>query len=127
MYIHVYEKRCRNTLIELENKPFYLRSFLIISMILELHPTILIACNVFVIVGAFYASGSDALVELPSNVTIPAVFAFGDSTVDTGNNNDLITLAKSNFPPYGRDFMGGLPTGRFSNGKLPSDLIGTCV
>lgn len=112
---------------ELENKPFYLRSFLIISMILELHTTILTACYVFVIVGVFYVSGSDALVELPSNVTIPAVFVFGDSTVDTGNNNDLITLAKSNFPPYGRDFMGGLPTGRFSNGKLPSDLIGTCV
>lgn len=71
------------------------------------------------------ASSADALVQLPRNVTIPAVFVFGDSTVDTGNNNNLITLAKSNFPPYGKDFMGGIATGRFSNGKLPSDLIGT--
>ncbi|XP_024924373.2 GDSL esterase/lipase At5g42170-like isoform X4 [Ziziphus jujuba] len=76
---------------------------------------------IFLLVSAWSA---DALVQLRRNVSIPAVFVFGDSTVDTGNNNNLITLAKSNFPPYGRDFMGGIATGRFSNGKLPSDLIG---
>ncbi|XP_024924369.3 GDSL esterase/lipase At5g42170-like isoform X2 [Ziziphus jujuba] len=75
---------------------------------------------IFLLVSAWSA---DALVQLRRNVSIPAVFVFGDSTVDTGNNNNLITLAKSNFPPYGRDFMGGIATGRFSNGKLPSDLI----
>ncbi|XP_030541476.2 GDSL esterase/lipase At1g59030-like [Rhodamnia argentea] len=63
-----------------------------------------------------------AAVVVPKNATITAIFAFGDSILDTGNNNHLITLAKSNFPPYGRDFMGGEPTGRFSNGKLISDL-----
>ncbi|KAL8168388.1 hypothetical protein V2J09_009887 [Rumex salicifolius] len=52
----------------------------------------------------------------------PALIVFGDSNVDPGNNNNLNTLAKSNFPPYGRDFEGGSATGRFSNGKLPSDL-----
>lgn len=53
----------------------------------------------------------------------PALIVFGDSIVDPGNNNYLKTVAKCNFPPYGRDFYGGLPTGRFSNGKVPSDLI----
>ncbi|OIW21798.1 hypothetical protein TanjilG_10974 [Lupinus angustifolius] len=44
--------------------------------------------------------------------------------MDTGNNNNnLLTPAHSNFPPYGKDFKGGIPTGRFSNGKVPSDFI----
>ncbi|PKA60130.1 Glycerate dehydrogenase [Apostasia shenzhenica] len=54
----------------------------------------------------------------------PGVFFFGDSVVDSGNNNALATPAKCNFPPYGRDFAGRLATGRFSNGRIPSDLIG---
>ncbi|CAH8360765.1 unnamed protein product [Eruca vesicaria subsp. sativa] len=33
------------------------------------------------------------------------------------------TLLKCNFPPYGKDFQGGLATGRFSDGRVPSDLI----
>lgn len=53
-----------------------------------------------------------------------AVIMFGDSIVDTGNNNQLKTPTKCNFLPYGRDFDGGVPTGRFSNGKVPSDLLG---
>ena len=65
-----------------------------------------------------------AIVELPPNVTVPAIFAFGDSIVDTGNNNYLKTLAKCNFPPYGKDFMGGIPTGRFSNGRILTDFLG---
>ncbi|KAL5573100.1 hypothetical protein UlMin_022697 [Ulmus minor] len=54
---------------------------------------------------------------------IPAVIVFGDSSVDSGNNNFIPTLARSNFEPYGRDFPGRQPTGRFSNGRLPSDII----
>ncbi|XP_034203375.1 GDSL esterase/lipase At3g14820-like [Prunus dulcis] len=53
----------------------------------------------------------------------PGLFAFGDSILDTGNNNNLATVAKCNFPPYGRDLVGGIPTGRFGNGKVLSDLI----
>ncbi|CAM8885626.1 unnamed protein product [Rhodiola kirilowii] len=64
-----------------------------------------------------------SLLKLPENVTIPAVFIFGDSIFDTGNNNDLHTIVKANFRPYGRDFQGGQPTGRFSNGKVPSDFL----
>lgn len=65
------------------------------------------------------------VVKLPPNITMPAVFAFGDSIVDPGNNNKVKTLVKCNFSPYGKDFEGGIPTGRFSNGKIPSDLLGT--
>ncbi|KAF9609694.1 hypothetical protein IFM89_017893 [Coptis chinensis] len=54
---------------------------------------------------------------------VPAIIIFGDSSVDSGNNNELNTVLKSNFKPYGRDFIGGKPTGRFSNGKVPGDFI----
>ncbi|CAJ1955824.1 unnamed protein product [Sphenostylis stenocarpa] len=52
---------------------------------------------------------------------VPALFIFGDSVFDVGNNNHLYTIVKANFPPYGRDFKNGSPTGRFCNGKLASD------
>ena len=54
---------------------------------------------------------------------IPAIIVFGDSSVDAGNNNQISTILKSNFRPYGRDFFGGRPTGRFSNGRIPPDFI----
>ncbi|KAM1062567.1 hypothetical protein ACFX13_027532 [Malus domestica] len=64
-----------------------------------------------------------AAVELPNNEKIPAVIVFGDSIVDPGNNNNIGTIVKCNFSPYGRDFVGKRPTGRFSNGRVPSDLV----
>lgn len=66
----------------------------------------------------------EAALKLPPGLTIPAVIVFGDSIMDTGNNNDLKSLVKCNFSPYGRDFPGQKPTGRFGNGKVPSDFIG---
>lgn len=54
---------------------------------------------------------------------VPAVIVFGDSSVDSGNNNMISTFLKSNFRPYGRDIDGGSPTGRFSNGRIPPDFI----
>ncbi|KAF8012684.1 hypothetical protein BT93_I0750 [Corymbia citriodora subsp. variegata] len=59
----------------------------------------------------------------PGNATVPAAFAFGDSIVDPGNNNGLATVVKCNFPPYGRDLNPGVPLGRFSNGRVPSDIF----
>ncbi|CAH2051279.1 unnamed protein product [Thlaspi arvense] len=53
----------------------------------------------------------------------PCYFIFGDSTFDSGNNNNLQSKAKVNFPPYGIDFPQG-PTGRFTNGRTIPDLIG---
>lgn len=55
---------------------------------------------------------------------VPALIIFGDSVVDSGNNNNLQTLVKANFLPYGRDFPTHQPTGRFSNGKLATDFTG---
>jgi hypothetical protein len=55
---------------------------------------------------------------------VPALFTFGDSTVDIGNNDYLHTLIKADFPPYGRDFKNRVATGRFCNGKLATDLTG---
>lgn len=54
---------------------------------------------------------------------VPALFVFGDSIVDPGNNNHIPTVVKANFPPYGRDFINHKPTGRYSNGKLSTDFI----
>ncbi|KAJ9542273.1 hypothetical protein OSB04_028779 [Centaurea solstitialis] len=64
-----------------------------------------------------------ARIILPPNVTVPAVIAFGDSIVDQGANNNLNTLVKANFAPYGKDFMNGKPTGRFTNNKTPADML----
>lgn len=58
-----------------------------------------------------------------TSAKVPAVIVFGDSSVDAGNNNYIPTIARSNFEPYGRDFNGGKPTGRFSNGRVPTDFI----
>ncbi|XP_022759897.1 GDSL esterase/lipase At2g42990-like [Durio zibethinus] len=58
-----------------------------------------------------------------SQAKVSAIIVFGDSSVDSGNNNYIPTIAKSNFEPYGRDFPGGTPTGRFCNGRLPPDFI----
>ncbi|XP_008813060.1 GDSL esterase/lipase At5g55050-like [Phoenix dactylifera] len=58
---------------------------------------------------------------------INAIYVFGDSTVDVGNNNYLPLLtsreAKANFPHYGIDFPTSTPTGRFSNGLNAADQL----
>ncbi|KAL8060052.1 hypothetical protein ABFX02_03G128400 [Erythranthe guttata] len=53
-----------------------------------------------------------------------ALFVFGDSLVDNGNNNFLNSIAKSNYFPYGIDSDTGAPTGRFSNGNTFVDYLG---
>ncbi|KAJ8761179.1 hypothetical protein K2173_001235 [Erythroxylum novogranatense] len=52
---------------------------------------------------------------------VPCYFIFGDSLVDNGNNNQLQSLARADYLPYGIDFGG--PTGRFTNGKTTVDVI----
>uniref|UniRef100_A0A803LCS4 Uncharacterized protein n=1 Tax=Chenopodium quinoa TaxID=63459 RepID=A0A803LCS4_CHEQI len=56
----------------------------------------------------------------------PAILVFGDSAVDTGNNNFINTIISPNradHPPYGRDFPSHKLNGRFSNGKLVPDFL----
>ncbi|CAL1389755.1 unnamed protein product [Linum trigynum] len=48
---------------------------------------------------------------------------FGDSLVDSGNNNYVDTTLKADLPPYGIDSPTGRPTGRFCNGRNFADLI----
>ena len=66
----------------------------------------------------------------PAAAKVPALIVFGDSTVDTGNNNYISTVIRSDFAPYGRDLRvgggggtSGQPTVRFSNGRLAVDFI----
>ena len=53
---------------------------------------------------------------------VPAVYFFGDSAIDAGNNNYLKTSAKADKFPYGVDLNN--QTGRFTNGKTLADFIG---
>ncbi|XP_058111795.1 GDSL esterase/lipase 7-like [Magnolia sinica] len=52
----------------------------------------------------------------------PALYAFGDSLVDSGNNNGLPTLNKVNYMPHGIDSSMG-PQGDSTNGKTVVDFI----
>ncbi|XVE80412.1 hypothetical protein DITRI_Ditri14bG0137500 [Diplodiscus trichospermus] len=62
--------------------------------------------------------------ELSEAQMVPAVFVFGDSLVDVGNNNYLtVSVAKANFQHNGIDFPTKKPTGRFCNGKNAADLL----
>ncbi|KAJ7295778.1 hypothetical protein O6H91_Y164500 [Diphasiastrum complanatum] len=53
-----------------------------------------------------------------------ALFIFGDSLVDVGNNNYINSLAKANIPYNGIDYDNGVPTGRFCNGRTVADVLG---
>ena len=55
--------------------------------------------------------------------TVPALFVFGDSLLDIGNNNNMSTLVKATSPPYG-NYPSGTSGGRFSNGPVTTDFIG---
>ncbi|MFS7983712.1 putative triacylglycerol lipase [Helianthus anomalus] len=51
-----------------------------------------------------------------------AIWVMGDSLVDNGNNNFLMSLARANYYPYGVDYYRG-PTGRFCNARTFSDIL----
>ncbi|CAI9090954.1 OLC1v1025854C2 [Oldenlandia corymbosa var. corymbosa] len=73
--------------------------------------TFLASCLVLIIAAA------------PRGAEARAFFVFGDSLVDNGNNNYLLTSARADSPPYGIDFPSHRPTGRFSNGLNIPDII----
>lgn len=53
---------------------------------------------------------------------LSANFIFGDSLVEAGNNDYIVSLSKANYPPNGIDF--GSPTGRYTNGRTIVDILG---
>ncbi|CAL4922331.1 unnamed protein product [Urochloa decumbens] len=55
---------------------------------------------------------------------MPPAFIFGDSLVDAGNNNYIVSLSKANYPPNGIDFIDHQPTGRYTNGRTIVDILG---
>ncbi|KAK3018049.1 hypothetical protein RJ639_005174 [Escallonia herrerae] len=55
---------------------------------------------------------------------VPAIFIFGDSTVDVGTNNNLEECsARADMLYNGIDYPFSEPTGRFSNGHNTADFI----
>ncbi|KAI4304394.1 hypothetical protein MLD38_039914 [Melastoma candidum] len=92
-------------------QPCILPSLLVAPVLILL---VLLSCSSYV--------ESSALTRALNN-TVSALFVFGDSTSDPGNNNYVSTIFKGNFLPYGQDFADHRPTGRFTNGRLASDYI----
>ncbi|CAL5055142.1 unnamed protein product [Urochloa decumbens] len=71
------------------------------------------------LLAAAFASGSN-------NKVPPALYVFGDSTADVGNNNYLpggAAVPRANFPHNGVDFPTSRATGRFSNGYNGVDFL----
>ncbi|KAK7303038.1 hypothetical protein RJT34_13937 [Clitoria ternatea] len=62
------------------------------------------------------------LVGVYGEPQVPCVFIFSDSLSENGNNNNLPTLAKFNYKPYGIDFING-PTGRPTNSRNAVDIL----
>nr|XP_043632162.1 GDSL esterase/lipase LTL1-like [Erigeron canadensis] len=71
------------------------------------------------------------LITSSNNVVLEAkaraFFVFGDSFVDSGNNNYLATAVRADSPPYGIDYPGHVATGRFTNGYNIPDLISQAI
>nr|CAD1828543.1 unnamed protein product [Ananas comosus var. bracteatus] len=65
-------------------------------------------------------------VDMEKAAHVPAMFVFGDSLTDPGNNNNLVTLAKANYYPNGIDFPYAA-TGRYCNGGTMADHLGALL
>ncbi|KAK6940348.1 GDSL lipase/esterase [Dillenia turbinata] len=76
----------------------------------------------FVVSASLLVSGGGAWTQQQQDPQVPCLFIFGDSLVDNGNNNGLLTLARANYMPYGVDFPQGV-TGRFTNGRTFVDAL----
>ena len=69
-------------------------------------------------------TSSNAAENATAQPLFPAILIFGDSTVDTGNNNYPInTFFRATHLPYGIDLPNHEANGRFSNGKLIPDIL----
>lgn len=98
----------------------------------EIYISLSVALNLAVLLHAAIAASPFLSPELgrqpPENdpELATALFIFGDSFLDAGNNNyiNTSTLDQANFWPYGETYF-RRPTGRFSDGRLVPDFIGT--
>lgn len=74
-------------------------------------------------------AASAALLVCSSAPGVPAVYVFGDSLVDVGNNAFLSPPAPRAAFPCGLDLPpGGRSTGgRFTNGYNLADIVGMCI
>lgn len=79
-------------------------------------------CFLVLIFASFFGIQSDCSSQVHPKA---ALFIFGDSLFDPGNNNfiNTTTSLQANFSPYGETFF-KFPTGRFSDGRLIPDFIG---
>ncbi|XP_043690624.1 GDSL esterase/lipase At5g55050 [Telopea speciosissima] len=72
----------------------------------------------------FFISFFVVMTHTEADKMVPAMFVFGDSLVDVGNNNHIkLSLSKANYPHNGIDFAGQKATGRFTNGKNAADFL----
>ncbi|KAI8574321.1 hypothetical protein RHMOL_Rhmol01G0345300 [Rhododendron molle] len=76
-----------------------------------------------ILAAALAVVAGSSVVPPPQPKSARAFFVFGDSLVDNGNNNYLVTTARADSPPYGIDYPTHHPTGRFSNGLNLPDII----
>lgn len=106
--LHAQNKLCSG-----ENKKKVVYNFVVILMAPAFY--LLFICSIFSLF-----THNDVAAALPK---FSSILIFGDSLLDTGNNNFIPTLLKANHAPYGISFPGGVPTGRFSDGKLMSDFL----
>ncbi|CAL5051055.1 unnamed protein product [Urochloa decumbens] len=75
---------------------------------------------VALLVASAMSSGGGRALAQP---LVPAVISFGDSTIDVGNNNYLPrAVFKADYPPYGQSYARHQATGRFSDGKIVTDI-----
>lgn len=89
-------------------------------------PSIFLVISVVTLVNIATTSAAAPAPAPPAPAPPPrprAFFVFGDSLVDNGNNNYLLTTARADSPPYGIDSFNHLPSGRFSNGLNIPDVI----
>ncbi|CAI9770764.1 unnamed protein product [Fraxinus pennsylvanica] len=90
-------------------------------MALPTHPNIFTLVHVFSIISLAYSQNDT------TQKRFPAILIFGDSLVDTGNNNYITTPLRANHAPYGESFPNEVPTGRFSDGKVISDFLASAL
>ncbi|KAG9457626.1 hypothetical protein H6P81_002134 [Aristolochia fimbriata] len=83
-------------------------------------PRLLIIVSTVLLEVFFKANGNPVVQQAAS-----AFFIFGDSTVDSGNNNHVNTNPgfQANYHPYGQNGFFDEPTGRFSDGRVIVDFL----